>query len=112
MRSRDELVGNPDHGTSRFCFARENHTYLVYLPSGGTTQLDLSKAKGEADVLWFNPRSGGKLQSGSVKSVAGGNKVELGTPPSDADSDWLAVVRMRHSQRETRGKSPSANSGH
>lgn len=111
MRNRDELVGNADHGTSRFCFAKENYTYLVYLPNGGTTTLDLSKARGEADVLWFNPRSGGKLQSGSVKSVTGGDKVDLGTPPSDVDSDWLAVIRMRHSQNKTRGKSPSADSG-
>jgi hypothetical protein len=93
MENKDELVGNPDHGVSKFCFAKANDTYLVYLPSGGETSMDLSNAVGEYSVHWFNPRSGGDLQSGSVASLTGGKNVSLGNPPSDAMEDWLVVVR-------------------
>ena len=68
MTCADELVGNPNHGVARFCFAKPNHIYLVYLPNGGTSTLDLSDAQGEFDVKWFNPRKGGALQSGSAAS--------------------------------------------
>ena len=44
MTNADGLVGNEKHDNSRYCFAKANDVYLVYLPSGGTTTLDLSKA--------------------------------------------------------------------
>ena len=39
-----------------YCFTKDNELYLVYLPSGGATDLDLSSAKGTFSVQWFNPR--------------------------------------------------------
>ncbi len=44
-------------------------------------------------MKWFNPRAGGALQGGSVKSVRGGGKAALGLPPAEASEDWLAVIR-------------------
>ena len=93
MRNRDELVGNPDHGISTYCFAKANDTYLVYLPNGGKSSLDLRDAEGDYDVHWFNPRRGGALVGGDVKAVSGSSEVELGSPPSDESEDWLIVVR-------------------
>lgn len=93
MNCMDELVGNPDHGISKFCFAKRNHTYLVYLPNGGTTKLDLRDAPGGYTVHWFNPRAGGSLMQGKVVRLVGGKEVDLGPPPKDSDEDWLAVVR-------------------
>jgi hypothetical protein len=46
MDNADELVGNEKHDNSRYCFAKANDTYLVYVPSGGTVDLNLSKASG------------------------------------------------------------------
>ena len=40
--------------------------YLVYLPSGGTATLDLSKATGQFTVDWFDPRNGGTMKKGSI----------------------------------------------
>ena len=93
MTCRDELVGNPKHNVSRFCLAKENDTYLVYLPNGGSAEVDLKSAAGSYKVHWFNPREGGELVTSGVKTVDGGKKVDLGQPPSDSKEDWLVVVR-------------------
>lgn len=93
MRNANALIGNEKNDNSKYCLARPGELYLVYLPKGGTTELDLSAATGSYTVKWFNPRRGGALQHGSVKSVSGGAKVGLGTPPADAREDWLVVIR-------------------
>jgi hypothetical protein len=67
--------------------------YVVYLPSGGTTELDLGDKGTSMTVRWFNPRSGVALLDGSVKEVAGPGKASLGEPPSDPDQDWVLLVR-------------------
>lgn len=93
MKNADKLVGNAEHGISKFCFAKTNETYLVYLPNGGESPLDLSAADGEFYVKWFNTRDGGDLQAGSVTKVSGGGSVSLGHPPVDASEDWLVFLR-------------------
>ncbi|QDU39538.1 hypothetical protein Mal4_38830 [Maioricimonas rarisocia] len=93
MKNADDLVGNPEHDNSKYCFAKAGELYLVYLPDGGSTTLDLSNADGTYKVAWFNPRSGGELTDGSVAEVAGGETVRIGTPPADTDQDWLAIIR-------------------
>ncbi|WP_417745380.1 DUF5060 domain-containing protein [Rosistilla oblonga] len=93
MQNADALVGNNDNGIAKFCFAKPGDTYLVYLANGGTSDLDLSGVEGNFQVMWFNPRAGGDLQAGTIKSVQGGSKVALGTAPQDANEDWLVVLR-------------------
>ncbi len=93
MKNADALIGNAKTDNSKFCLAKAGETYLVFLPNGGTTELDLGGVQGDFNVSWFNPRAGGVLHGGSVKSVKGGGKVSLGTAPSDASEDWLIVVR-------------------
>ena len=93
MRNTNALIGNSKNDNSTYCFAKAGELYLVYLPDGGTADLDLTAASGRFTVKWFNPRSGGPLADGSVKSVKGGSKESLGQPPADATQDWLAVVR-------------------
>ena len=93
MKNADALIGNPKADNSKYCFAKSGEIYLVYLPKGGSVDLDLSGVSGAFSVQWFNPRSGGKLQGGSVAKVKGGSNVSPGQPPSDADKDWLAIIR-------------------
>ena len=93
MTSSNVLIGNAKDDNSKFCFAKPGELYLVFLPNGGTTDLDLSAAKGRFTVKWFNPRTGGELMNGSVNSVNGGGTVALGNPPADAAEDWLIVIR-------------------
>lgn len=93
MKNANALIGNPENNNSKYCFAQAGELYLVYLPKGGSAELDLSAARGSFTVKWFNPRTGGKLADGSVKKVTGGGAVALGLPPADRDQDWLAVIR-------------------
>lgn len=93
MKPADELVGNNQHDNSRYCFAKANELYLVYLPTGNTTDLDLSSASGQFTVSWFDPRNGGPLRKGRTAVVKGGASVSLGAPPGSAGEDWLIVVR-------------------
>jgi len=91
MTCRDNLVGNAKNDNSRYCLAKPGEVYVVYLPKGGTTELDLRQARGTLAVGWFNPRAGGPIKSG--KSVQGGGKVTIGPPPADAGQDWVALIR-------------------
>ena len=93
MKNADELVSNPKHDNSRYCFAKSGDLYLVYLPAGGASDLDLSKVTGQFRVGWFDPRAGGGLQKSAVASVKGGGVVSLGAPPASPTEDWLAVIR-------------------
>jgi hypothetical protein len=94
MDCRDELVGNVEHDNSRYCLTAPGEVYLIYLPKGGTCDLDLSGAAGKTfTVKWFNPRAGGALRDGSVKRVTGPQPASLGRPPAEADEDWVVVVR-------------------
>jgi uncharacterized protein DUF5060/collagenase-like protein with putative collagen-binding domain len=95
MGSADTLVGNANHENSRYCFAKANEVYVVYLPSGGTADLDLSNAVGEFTLLWFNPRTGGAPARGSVITVKGSGIAPLGRPPTDPDEDWVVLLRKQ-----------------
>jgi hypothetical protein len=93
MENADALVGNPEGTNARYALAKKDEVYLVYLPEGGSAQLDLTGAKGAFQVRWLNPRTGGALAKGTVTRVNGGSTVNLGAPPAEAGDDWLAVVR-------------------
>ncbi len=93
MTNADELVGNSKNDNSRYCLGLPGEVYVVYLPTGGTCELDLSNTSGVFSVKWYNPRQGGELQDGSVKEVSGGGKVDLGRPPADENEDWVILVR-------------------
>ena len=90
MTNADALVGNAKNDNSKFCLAKAGEVYLVYLPNGGAAELDLSGAAGEFSVQWFNPREGGALLNGAVRTVKGGGKAAL--TASDQE-DWLAIIR-------------------
>jgi hypothetical protein len=93
MTSADALVGPTASDNSNWCLARTNEIYVVYLPRGGTTTLDLTDAAGTFAVRWFDPRHGGALTMGTVTSVAAGTRVALGEPPDGRAEDWVVVVR-------------------
>ncbi|MFM7181670.1 MAG: putative collagen-binding domain-containing protein [Verrucomicrobiales bacterium] len=93
MSNANEMIGNSKNDNSKYCFAKYGEIYLVYLPAGGTTTLDLTAVPGTFSVSWFNPRAGGPLEAGSVKSIEAGKVVNVGHSPRDGSEDWLVVVR-------------------
>jgi hypothetical protein len=88
MQHHDELTGAQDD----YCCADPGRVYAIYLPSGGTTDLDLGQTTATFQIRWFNPREGGPLQMGTVASTTGPGKVNLGQPQRDTDKDWVALV--------------------
>ncbi len=89
MTCQDELINVP----GAYCLAEEGALYLVYLPAG-TAYAGLHVNQPDLlYVYWFNPRTGGDLQKGSVSTLKGLGLHSLGTPPSDPDLDWMVVVQ-------------------
>ena len=93
MRCADALVSNPQNDNSKYCFAQPGEVYVVYLPNGSSTELDLETNTPPFRVGWFNPREGGPLRAGSVPDVKGPGRVSVGQPPGDGDQDWVALIR-------------------
>ena len=87
MLPRDDLTS----AERDYVLAQEGEVYAVYLPDGRTTPLRL--AEGTYDVAWYDPRTGGALQSGSVHTIRGAGYASLGQPPGEASHDWVVLVR-------------------
>lgn len=90
MTAANELV-SPE---GAYCLAKPAEIYAVYLPKADVGEITLPE--GKYSVKWFNPRSGGNLQDGSVHTVTGGGKVSLGLPEVNDGKDWVAVVEKEH----------------
>lgn len=88
MDPNDELTPADDD----YCLADPGNVYAVYLPAGGVPELDLGETSATFQIRWFNPRTGGALQQGSIASVTGPGKVSLGQALEDTDKDWVALV--------------------
>lgn len=86
MQEADDLT---DRG---FVLANVGNTYVVHLPAGGSPNLTISGSD-TYQVQWYNPRTGGNLQQGSVGSVTGGGARSLGNAPSDSGDEWVVLVR-------------------
>jgi hypothetical protein len=100
MRHADALTPNPHD----FVFAKPGELYAVYLPDGGSADLDLNGAAGEFEVKWYDPRYGGELQQGSVKTAPGGGRRALGEAPREPGNDWAVLVRRAPSAAQSLGK--------
>jgi hypothetical protein len=91
MSHHDELTSAKDD----YCFAEPGQIYTVYLPSGGTTHLDVGSNSATFTIHWYNPRSGGPLRRGSVVEVKGPGSVAIGHPPQQTDKDWVALIQVK-----------------
>jgi len=87
MINADELTNDRND----YCFAKEGEVYAIYLPEGKEAEIKLPQ--GKYSLQWFNPREGGELLSGTIKSVYGGGLVSTGNPPGDNFKDWVCLIR-------------------
>lgn len=89
MENRNALTSS----RADYCLAKDNEVYAVYLPDGGTTNIDISETRARYLIQWYNPREGGELQKGSVERVSNGETVNIGLPPGDIGKDWVVLLR-------------------
>jgi hypothetical protein len=82
-------------GGADWVLAKPGESYVVFIESGGTGALDLEASTATFTVRWFDPRSGGALQTGSVAEVTGPGVVDLGEAPSDPNRDWAVLVEKK-----------------
>ena len=91
MEPADELIT----GGKAYCFAKHGQAIAVYRfakQPAAQLNLDLSQSLGRYQVRWFDPRTGGELQTGSIDSAVGGQAVQLGIPPADSEQDWVILL--------------------
>ncbi len=93
MENADSLIGNVHMDNSGYCFSKSDEVFVIYLPEGGSTELDLGNNDTEFDVKWYCPRIGGMLQTGSINAVKGPGKISPGKPPCNETEDWVILVR-------------------
>lgn len=86
MESMDSITSDSDD----YVFGKSGEVYAVYLPGGGSTEIDLPQ--GSYDVKWYDPRNGGSLVNGSIASISGGDNVLIGNAPNDTSRDWVALI--------------------
>lgn len=75
-----------------YCLATPGKMYIVFLRNGSGT-INLENQSGEFTVKWFDPRNGGKLQNGAVKSIKGGKEQNLYGAPSEPQKDWVVLLQ-------------------
>ena len=83
MSPRDELVRGEREA---WCLADANRTYLVYIIEAASFQVDLSRATGSFQVLWFKPRTGAVSRG----TVAGGERRTFQPP---GPGDWALLIK-------------------
>lgn len=69
-----------------FVLSKPGEVYAVYLPDGGSIDLDLSVASATLEGLWFNPRDGTSI---TIGPVSGGNVVPFTAPDT---MDWVLLL--------------------
>ena len=89
MRSSDSLISNDGD----YCFSKPGEIYVIYLKNGGTTKINLDENYGKYDILWYNPRTGGKVTLGDKVLIKGKSEQNIGSPPYDEQLDWVVIVK-------------------
>jgi hypothetical protein len=91
---RFQDMSHSDHlvGSGNWCLSLKGSQYVVYLPCGGSTSLSLSGVTGDFRIQWFDPRNGGSLVDGTVRTAHGGGIVSISQVLNKPSSDWVAVI--------------------
>ena len=93
MEPADSLAFGPE---AYVLTSESSGAYAVYLPAGGRPELHLPADGARYAVRWYDPRTGGALNTGTISEVTGNGQVALGDSPGDPDADWLVLVRRQN----------------
>jgi hypothetical protein len=78
--------------TDDYCLAIPGKIYAIYLPNGGNTKINLGTSDATYQVKWYNPRTGGALQNGSIQLIQNSGSQSIGYPPEDNSKDWVCLL--------------------
>lgn len=79
-------------------FVKRGDVYAIYFPTATETgALDLGDMTGAGRQRWFNPRTG--EFAGAEKTITGSEKLAIGTPPADAEADWVVLIERTDQPR-------------
>ena len=93
-----DLAHDRVNGTGALCMALRDRFYLILLPQGGSTNLELDR-EGRYVMGYYDPRSGGELQQVHFFTVEGPGSVAL--PPAPDSRDWvLCVMRFVYGEQD------------
>ncbi|TNJ47206.1 DUF5060 domain-containing protein [Tamlana fucoidanivorans] len=101
MHTADDLTAN----THDYVLAHPRKVYAIYIPKVEETILDLTDSKSKFTIKWYNPRTGGDLVYGTVKTIKGGKPISIGFPPSN-ENDWVALVENTSKKSSKANESP------
>jgi dienelactone hydrolase len=79
--------------STKYCLAQPGAVYVVFLPGGGTVELDLSQASGELAVEWIRPVEG---EPSAGAAVTGGAVRQFKAP---LEGDAVLLVSKRPAQQ-------------
>ncbi|MEM7111561.1 MAG: DUF5060 domain-containing protein [Chloroflexota bacterium] len=98
MEPADELlVGESLAEGAGQVFAKPNEIYAIYLPNASPSG-DLIVANSAAFTRqWYDPRTG-EFVGETQTVVPNGNRLRLGTPPANPDTDWVVLLKRVNSQ--------------
>jgi len=87
--NHDELVND-----TNYCLADPGKLYIVYLKNG-KGNINLSDAKGNFQIRWYDPGNGGNLQKGKIENVVGRKIVKLSGAPDNPHKDWVVLINKK-----------------
>ena len=102
-----EMTSSANLVSNGWCLAKAGEVYAIYLENGGTTTVNLGSDGATYNVEWYNPRTGGALQTGSVPTVTASGNVAIGNPPNTSGQDWVALLRNQGVSAGTTAITPS-----
>ena len=82
------MTPSKEIASTTYCLANAGKQYLVYLPNGGKVTVDLSAAKDDLAVEWFDPV---KNKAVAASAIRGGARRELTAPFTGATVLYLTV---------------------
>jgi hypothetical protein len=68
-------------------FGKHGEVYAIYLPTGGSINVNLPGGGTTYNVFWFDPRTGAKNE---VEKVNGGDQRSFSAPDAQ---DWVLLLR-------------------
>lgn len=100
MSHHDELTSAEED----YCLAQPGACYAIYLPSGGSTDLDLGDTAAAFTIRWYDPRRGGPMRIGSTALTTGPGVINVGQAPDSTDKDWVVLLQRANPIKVTSPK--------